>query len=95
MTKTKKRETRFDRVKEHLAEINPEALLADGLETALVGYATVSNRTVACYDWDLAIRAFMKQGMTEEEAIEFYEYNTVRSLPYMGENAPIFMTRMQ
>ena len=28
---------------------------------------------------------------TEEEAEEWIDYNTIRSLPYMGENAPIIV----
>jgi hypothetical protein len=28
---------------------------------------------------------------TEEEAIEWIDYNTIRALGYMGENAPIVM----
>lgn len=27
--------------------------------------------------------------MTEEEAVEFIDYNTFRAMPYMGEKAPI------
>lgn len=29
--------------------------------------------------------------MTEEEAMEWVGYNTIRSLPYMGEMKPIIM----
>lgn len=31
------------------------------------------------------------EGVTEEEAIDFIDYNTIRSLPYFGEKAPIIM----
>lgn len=31
-------------------------------------------------------------GMSEEEAIEFIEYNTIRAIPYMGEKSPIILT---
>lgn len=40
----------FDEIKERLAEINPEALLADGFEDALVGIASQFTRTLALYD---------------------------------------------
>ena len=70
--KKTKADKRFDCLKEQIAEYNPDALLADGLESALIGTAIVNDNTVACYDEDLAIRAFMKQGMTEEEAMEWY-----------------------
>lgn len=29
--------------------------------------------------------------MTDEEAIEWIDYNTIRAIPYMGEKAPIVM----
>lgn len=30
-------------------------------------------------------------GMTEEEAMEFIDYNTIRAIPYAGELAPIVL----
>lgn len=42
------------------------------------------------YDYDLMIGAAMEEeGWTCEEAIDWIEYNTLRSLPYMGSNRPI------
>ena len=32
--------------------------------------------------------------MTEEEAIEWIEYNTIRALPYMGDKAPIIVKEL-
>ena len=32
--------------------------------------------------------------MTEEEAIEWIEYNTIRALPYMGGKAPIIVKEL-
>jgi hypothetical protein len=44
------------------------------------------------YDYDKMIQEYMKdEKCDEEEAIEWLEYNTIRALPYMGENAPIIM----
>ena len=31
------------------------------------------------------------EGFTEEEAIEWIDYNTIRALPYAGSKAPIIM----
>jgi hypothetical protein len=33
------------------------------------------------------------QGFTEEEAVEWIDYNTIRALPYMGEDGPIVLHR--
>ena len=44
------------------------------------------------YDYDKMIIDLMEaDNITEEEAIDFIDYNTIRSLPYYGENAPIIM----
>ena len=60
-------------------------------ETAIVG---VSYDDRAIYDLDLMIDYLVENdGMTEEEALEFIDYNTVRACDYM-EGAPIIMTRL-
>ena len=42
------------------------------------------------YDYNLMIEAAMEEeGWTCEDAIEWIEYNTLRSIPYMGSNHPI------
>lgn len=35
-----------------------------------------------------------RDGMSETEAIEFIDYNTIRALPYAGEKAPIIMYKI-
>ncbi len=47
----------------------------------------------AVYDTDLVIETFMKMhNWTYDEALEWFEYNTLRSLPYY-EDAPIFISK--
>ena len=58
-------------------------------DTALIG---ISDDNRAIYDFDKMIEWLIeKEEMTQEEAIEWIEYNTIRALPYMGEDAPIIM----
>lgn len=58
-------------------------------DDALIG---VSHDGRAVYDYNLMIDWLMKEeGWTDNEAIEWIEYNTVRALPYMGSSAPIIM----
>lgn len=58
-------------------------------DDALIG---VSHDGRAVYDYNLMIDWLMnKEGWSDNEAIEWIEYNTVRALPYMGEDAPIIM----
>jgi len=79
--------------KEIMAESNPDMLFADGLDDALIGVAErACKETVAVYDRQKCIRVLMKQKMTEEEAVEYFEFNTVGA--WMGENTPIFITKI-
>lgn len=41
----------------------------------------------AIYDFDL----MEEESIDFEDALEFIEYNTLRALPYMGDNAPIIL----
>ena len=46
----------------------------------------------AVYDRNLMVKALMESdNMSEEDALEFLEYNTLRALPYIP-NAPVIMT---
>jgi hypothetical protein len=74
-----------------LAELNPDALLADGLEAACIGF-TVNNHHahVAVYDYDKCIEVHVtRDGMSREEADEFLSFNTLDA--YVGENGPLFI----
>lgn len=58
-------------------------------EDALIGI-TEDGRAV--YDFDKMIEYLMnKDGCSEIDAIEWIEYNVIRSVPYMGDNAPIIV----
>lgn len=60
-------------------------------DTALIG---ISNDNRAIYDFDLMVEWLMAtQHFTEDEAIEWIEYNTIRALPYTN-NPPIIMYRL-
>jgi hypothetical protein len=76
-----------------LRELNPEALLADGLEAALIGYTVNTHHAhVAVYDIDKCIDVLVERdGMTPEEADEFLSFNTICA--YVGENGPLYIQR--
>lgn len=58
-------------------------------DDALVG-VTEDGRAV--YDYGKMVLWLMEtEGMAEDEAIEWVEYNTIRALPYFGPDAPIIM----
>lgn len=62
-------------------------------DDALIG-VTEDNRAV--YDFDKMVDWLVqKQGFSQDEAVEWIEYNTIRALPYAGSDAPIIMYRLE
>lgn len=52
----------------------------------------LSDEGRAIYDYNKMIESLMKEdGMDYVDAVEFFEYNTLRALPYMGELRPIIL----
>ncbi len=68
-----------------------DLLWADGLLNAVIGIATrADGLRVVCYSVDKVIETLMKRdGMTEEEAYEFYEFNI--ACAWVGDKTPIFV----
>jgi hypothetical protein len=81
-------------IKTFIREIDKEILLAEGFDDALVGIVDVQGKTVALYDKLLCIELLIaEQDMSEEEAIDYFEYNVEKS--YVGELTPAFATIMR
>lgn len=81
----------FQEFAELMAEVNPEALLADGLEDAAIGY-TVGHHSehLVVYDYDKCVEALVtRDGMTHEEADEFLQFNTLGA--YVGPQGPVYV----
>jgi len=74
-----------------LAELNPDALLADGLEDAFIGYTTNHHHAVvAVYDYGRCVEVLSsRDDMSSEEADEFLSFNTLGA--YVGENGPLYV----
>ena len=85
---------------EHLEELvmmyGEEAetmVLADGLDKAFVGVAfSFGEKIRAVYDIDKIIEELQEQGMSHEDAQEYFDYNIAGS--YVGDQTPIFMHAM-
>jgi hypothetical protein len=80
-----------EQILEELAEVDAEILTADGFEEAIIGSVQIFNKVVALYDRDRCLEVLMKRdGMTHEEAEEFFDYNVTGG--YHGELTPAFAT---
>jgi hypothetical protein len=62
-------------------------------DSALLGVTTDGR---AVYDYDRMVEWLMKkEKWSYDEAVEWIDYNTLRALPYMGEDAPIVLARLE
>ena len=81
-------------IRNDIAYVNPEALLVDGLDEAIIGIGhRAGSLPVAVYDYDKCVEVFMKLNDWDfEDAIEWMEYNVVNA--WHGEGTPIFMSTL-
>ena len=84
-----------EKVIDSLMGQNPEALLCDGLNDALIGWCFRATKPeLAVYDHDKCLEIFMERdGMTHDEAIEHLHYNVIGA--WVGENTPVFMVNCE
>jgi hypothetical protein len=87
------RMSKFEQIRDMLADSNPEALFADGFEDALVGVGyRCGQPSLAVYDYELAVKVLIERDdMEYEEAVEFLEFNSVGA--WMGEHTPVWLIR--
>jgi hypothetical protein len=75
---------------ERIADLNPEAVILDGYDHAIVGIANrFGKEPVLCYSTAKIIEALMRDGQTEEEALDFFHFNIIGG--WFGEGTPIFL----
>ncbi len=64
-------------------------LYAEGFEKAFLGHLRIFNKTIACYDINKCIEILVEDNMSQEEAIEYLEFNVLDA--YVGEHTPAFL----
>lgn len=86
-------EEKVERIQELAPEDETVILRNPDYADALIG---MTGEGRAVYDLNKMVKCLVQNdGMTEDEALDFITYNTVRSLAYMGEKAPIIMTPLE
>ena len=66
-----------------------ETLVFDNpdFDEAIIG---VTHDGRAVYNYDSMVNCLIHdEDMSEEDAVDFIDYNTIRSIPYAGEYAPV------
>lgn len=70
--------------------VDPDAVVFDGFDKAVIGYTHLANRgTVLVYDYQQIAYTLMEQGMGEDEAFEYVDYNIVGL--WAGDKTPVIM----
>jgi hypothetical protein len=86
---------------ERIRDMEAAILTADGFDDALVGVVDLWRRTkdggatrdtAACYDYNKCVQVLMRQGMSEEDAVDWMAFNVLDAwVAQEGENMPVFL----
>lgn len=69
-----------------------ELLIMNGYDDCIIGIVEQFGRPqIVCYDQALVIKKLQKDGMTYEEAVEFWSYNQLGA--YVSEANPCFLIK--
>ena len=76
---------------DEIADINPEAMLADGLDEAILGMCIqFGAEPIVAYDYEKCLNILMERdGMDRTDAIDFMEFNVIGA--YVGLHTPVFV----
>ena len=77
---------------DRLAEEYPDLLRMDGFDDAILGVVERIGLQTVCYDLNKVIAILMKQGMDEQDAWDWYQFNMVGA--WVGEATPVFLERL-
>lgn len=79
-----------DIVQEHI-ENNPELLTMTGYDDCILGICErFGMEPVIAYDKNKVLTKLQSDGMNEEEAIEWFEYNQIGA--WVGDYTPVFIS---
>lgn len=69
-----------------------EMLKMDGYNDCILGVCRrFGQEDIIAYDYNLVIQKLVRDGMSEEEASEFFEYNQIGA--WMGDQTPCFIIK--
>jgi hypothetical protein len=74
----------------YLSEFHPEAIIMDGYDDCIIGVVErFGNEPIICYDKGRILKKLTLDGMSEEEAVEWFYFNQLGS--YCGDRRPCFL----
>lgn len=89
-TNEKKANEKRQMVDEYFHNTDSEALVIDGMDSAIIGVAQqFTNDPLVAYSMTKIIGCLTEQGMSYEEALEYFSFNIQGA--WMGEATPIIV----
>ena len=77
-------------VEQEIVDDESKALFLDDFDEALIGSGSqYSKKLLAVYSASKIIKCLIQQGMTEEEALDYYSYNI--SCAWVGDGTPFIV----
>lgn len=72
-------------------ELLDGALILDGYDDCIIGTCERFgfSEVVVAYDYNKVIKKLMDEGMTDEEAQEFFDFNIIGA--WVGDKTPVFI----
>ena len=67
----------------------PDILFADGYDETIAGVTWDGERTRVVYETEGILKILMEDGMTYDEAAEFFDFNVAGA--YMGVYTPLYL----
>ena len=76
---------------DEIAEINPEAMMADGFDDAILGMCIqFGTEPIVAYDYEKCLNILMERdGINRTDTIDFMEFNVIGA--YVGLHTPVFV----
>jgi hypothetical protein len=74
---------------DRLAEEYPDLMRMDGFDDAILGVVERIGLQTVCYDLKKVIAILMEQGMDEQDAWDWYQFNMLGA--WVGEATPVFL----
>ena len=80
-----------EEINAHLEEVEESALLLDGFDECLIGFAQRINEPVlAIYSWEKMVDLLIERdGMDYFDAVEFIDFNVIGA--WVGEKTPMIV----
>ena len=77
---------------EQMVDMNPDAMRMDDYDDCVAGIAVGFKGSCLIYDMRKIINKMKKDGMTEDEAWEYFDYNVLGA--WVGDYTPMFLAEI-